>query len=226
MKTTLLSTSGLLALALLAACNSEPKQETAAADETQHDMRHEEGMHMEDMSHTAEYPIAGMEREAHTAAITPEEVSSLQVSDEAKKALGELTDSYLKLKTALVEAKQSDAAAAAKTLNEQAQALKDMKLEGEAATFVQARTSSIQNEAKAIAEASELEVQRGYFATLSKNVFELNKAIDTGDKSLYFQYCPMAFDNKGGYWLSSEEEIRNPYFGDKMLKCGRVTQTL
>ena len=30
----------------------------------------------------------------------------------------------------------------------------------------------------------------------------------------------MAFNNEGAYWLSDAEQIRNPYFGDKMLTCG------
>jgi len=41
---------------------------------------------------------------------------------------------------------------------------------------------------------------------------------------LYRQYCPMAFQNKGAYWLSSEKKIMNPYFGDKMLHCGVVKE--
>jgi Cu(I)/Ag(I) efflux system membrane fusion protein len=36
----------------------------------------------------------------------------------------------------------------------------------------------------------------------------------------------MAFDNKGAYWLSDQAKIRNPYFGDKMLECGEVKDTL
>ena len=36
----------------------------------------------------------------------------------------------------------------------------------------------------------------------------------------------MANDDKGGYWLSIEKEIKNPYFGSKMLKCGEVKGTI
>jgi Cu(I)/Ag(I) efflux system membrane fusion protein len=32
----------------------------------------------------------------------------------------------------------------------------------------------------------------------------------------------MAKGNQGADWLSTEEQIRNPYFGDKMMKCGTV----
>ncbi|GMV98640.1 MAG: hypothetical protein AMXMBFR83_29890 [Phycisphaerae bacterium] len=35
-------------------------------------------------------------------------------------------------------------------------------------------------------------------------------------------FCPMAFDNKGGRWLQAARDIRNPYFGEKMLRCGEI----
>ncbi len=41
--------------------------------------------------------------------------------------------------------------------------------------------------------------------------------------TVYKQYCPMANKNTGAYWLSNSKEIYNPYFGDVMLKCGRVS---
>ncbi|NJN26228.1 MAG: DUF3347 domain-containing protein [Cyclobacteriaceae bacterium] len=36
----------------------------------------------------------------------------------------------------------------------------------------------------------------------------------------------MAFNDEGAFWLSKEEEIYNPYFGDKMLKCGRMEEKI
>ena len=32
----------------------------------------------------------------------------------------------------------------------------------------------------------------------------------------------MANNNQGAIWLSTDKEIKNPYFGDDMLTCGRV----
>lgn len=43
----------------------------------------------------------------------------------------------------------------------------------------------------------------------------INKELD-----LRKVYCPMAFDEKGGFWVQNEEDILNPYFGMKMQKCG------
>lgn len=42
------------------------------------------------------------------------------------------------------------------------------------------------------------------------------------DLKIYLSFCPMAFDNKGGYWLQDSEEIKNPYYGEKMLGCGEI----
>jgi Cu(I)/Ag(I) efflux system membrane fusion protein len=36
----------------------------------------------------------------------------------------------------------------------------------------------------------------------------------------------MANDNEGADWLSKEEQVQNPYFGDQMLTCGTVQETI
>jgi Cu(I)/Ag(I) efflux system membrane fusion protein len=46
------------------------------------------------------------------------------------------------------------------------------------------------------------------------------------DKTTYYQYCPMANRDKGAYWFSETDEIRNPYFGEDMLGCGETRETL
>ncbi|MNG29248.1 hypothetical protein D3C84_1146450 [compost metagenome] len=54
----------------------------------------------------------------------------------------------------------------------------------------------------------------------------LLKKAGMADAELYVHYCPMAFDNKGAVWISTTKEVRNPYFGEKMLKCGEVKETI
>jgi hypothetical protein len=51
-------------------------------------------------------------------------------------------------------------------------------------------------------------------------------AITGTEMKIYEQFCPMYKNNEGGVWLSMNEEIRNPYFGDKMLKCGKVQREI
>ncbi len=79
--------------------------------------------------------------------------------------------------------------------------------------------------AQTIADADGIENQRKALPELTASVERLlDNAITSG--AIYKQYCPMAFNNTGAYWLSSEKEIRNPYFGDAMLSCGSVKETL
>ena len=35
----------------------------------------------------------------------------------------------------------------------------------------------------------------------------------------------MAF-KEGAYWLSSIEDIRNPYYGARMLNCGKIEEVI
>jgi len=42
------------------------------------------------------------------------------------------------------------------------------------------------------------------------------------NKTVYLEFCPMADDNKGSFWLSYDKVISNPFFGKSMLTCGEV----
>ena len=70
------------------------------------------------------------------------------------------------------------------------------------------------------------EKKRIPFETVSNAMFGLINKAQLKNAGVYRQYCPMAFNDKGAYWLSNETEIKNPYFGKKMLECGEVTDTL
>jgi len=79
--------------------------------------------------------------------------------------------------------------------------------------------------AMAMAEADDIEKQRELFSDFTANVEPLFKdALSEG--TIYKQFCPMAFEGNGGYWISNVDEIRNPYYGDRMLKCGKVVEEI
>ena len=79
--------------------------------------------------------------------------------------------------------------------------------------------------ARKISTSSDVNVQREAFSELTKSMDSiLEGALKSGE--IYKQYCPMAFEGKGDFWYSNSKEIRNPYFGDKMLKCGRIEATI
>lgn len=79
--------------------------------------------------------------------------------------------------------------------------------------------------ALAMADAIDLEEQRKLFSEFTKQVEPLLKE-SISEGTIYKQFCPMAFDGNGGFWISNVDEIRNPYYGDKMLKCGKVVEKI
>jgi len=76
--------------------------------------------------------------------------------------------------------------------------------------------------AEHIAESA-IDHQREHFKTLSKDIADM-VAITGTKNTLYQQFCPM-YDG-GTAWLSTKEEVRNPYYGSQMLKCGKVQREI
>lgn len=128
------------------------------------------------------------------------------------KNLGTAYEHYAHLKDALVASNQADAKKAAEQLQNALTSVKNGK--------------KASDEASKVASASSLDDQRKAFSDLSNEMASLVKEGKLSMGELYLEYCPMANNNEGAYWVSNEKAIKNPYFGDKMLKCGSVKETI
>jgi hypothetical protein len=152
--------------------------------------------------------------------------SQFKVSQDFQTQLGNVFTNYNALKDAFV-ASNPDQVRAAATSTSQAVAAVDMKLlEGQAHSDWMAYLTPMNKALTEIEKSSDLETQREAFSTLSDNLYKSIKAFGLGGKEAFYEFCPMAFNNEGAYWLSNNEKIRNPYFGDKMLNCGVVKERL
>lgn len=143
-----------------------------------------------------------------------------------KEQLFNLALSYLTLKDALVATNSEEAK---KAINEVLASLNkvDMSLvKDDAHNYWMEQLSAMQAHGKKITTSDDIEEQRQQFDFLSQALIKSVKVFGIGEATLYVQHCPMANDNEGADWLSSTEEIRNPYFGDKMLTCGLVKTTI
>lgn len=144
--------------------------------------------------------------------------SNTQNSD-SKQVLAD----YMTLKDALVATDESAAKNAGKTLET---TFKGFSVSG--------YTAGQQKELKEIIESatehaehisrSDLAHQREHFKMLSKDIVDM-VAITGTENTLYQQFCPMYADG-GGAWLSMEKNIKNPYFGSKMMNCGKVQKEI
>ena len=138
-------------------------------------------------------------------------VSSTEMSKEqAQKALL----AYMEIKQALVQT------------NAELASTEALKLVAVLSESIDELAGKIRLDAERIAETKDAELQRDHFNTLSENIYAMVKVTGANTEDVYRQYCPMAFDNEGAYWLSSEKEVNNPYFGNMMLHCGSVKETI
>lgn len=126
-----------------------------------------------------------------------------------QKTVADVVENYLRLKDALVASDPDQAKEKAVKLLEVIDATQMFRM---------------QQSAKEIASADNLETQRVFFDSLSVDLYQRLQETQGNEQLLYRQFCPMAFNNRGAFWLSSNREIRNPYFGEQMMNCGRVEE--
>ena len=141
-----------------------------------------------------------------------------------------LLNAYYSLKEALVNSDVSQANVAAQAVKIAADSLNLNALEGDSTGIIKetARnfTGTISNSSAALVQESGIEDKRREFEIITDALYTLTRAVRYDGGTVYYQFCPMAFNDKGAYWLSSSPEIRNPYFGDKMLTCGSIQDSI
>lgn len=129
--------------------------------------------------------------------------------------LGQTLQTYYAIKDALVAGNSNAASASANAFIKNLNGISSKVIsEGSVNTLLK--------DAGSIADAKTIDKQRAAFANFSTNMIALAKEVNLTDKPIYLQYCPM----KKASWLSSEQAIKNPYYGSSMLTCGKVTETI
>ncbi len=143
-----------------------------------------------------------------------------------KEKVSGLLRAYIDLKDALVETDQKTSAERSSELISQLDEV-DMKLlEGEAHEFWMDQEAALRGHGQKIAQLNDVEKQREQFGFVTEAMINVVTAFGQTGDTVYVQHCPMAFDNEGGDWMAFENQIRNPYFGDKMMKCGTVKKII
>lgn len=148
------------------------------------------------------------------------------VSYKAKNELKALFNSYFKLKNALVEDDFKTAITYSKEMNTLLSKVNMSIFTGEAHNVWMTHSSIIEKELRKASSTSEMEKMREEFKIISNQMIMIVRTFGAIDQPVYINYCPMANYGKGAEWLSTEKEIKNPYFGASMLKCGEIKQII
>jgi len=153
------------------------------------------------------------------------ESKTMEVPQAFREQITLVVNAYFDVKNALVN---NDPGAAGKAAGKVTAALgqTDMSiLEDNAHNHWMALLKPMEESGKRIAGNTDIEEQRVYLHTLSEHIIEMTESFRLKINKVYRQFCPMAFDNEGAFWLSESDEILNPYFGDMMLRCSEVKET-
>ncbi len=148
------------------------------------------------------------------------------VNQDFKNQLAAVFSAYLPVKDALIQTDSVTSADKARHLQTVLAGVDMTLITGQAhdqwMSYLQVLRSSIDS----IIEAQTVEGQRQAFSPLSDTLYQSLVAYGVEGLGAYRQYCPMAFDFKGAFWLSDSDQVLNPYFGDVMLRCGSVEEEL
>ncbi|MDC0718612.1 hypothetical protein [Nannocystis bainbridge] len=68
--------------------------------------------------------------------------------------------------------------------------------------------------------AKDIDTARAGFEKMSMGLIAYLKQHSDQRAGYEVVFCPMAFNNKGAYWVQKTGEIVNPYHGMMMLHCG------
>lgn len=157
---------------------------------------------------------------------SPANTPDVSSSKAMKAAVQKLFDRYFPLKDALVAGNFGEAKSRAAQLKKVLEQTPMTIFEGAAHQPWMNSSNASKTALNKISKAGDLEAARSAFKPLSEQMVALARTFGPFETTIFVQHCPMADDNIGANWLSLDKAIRNPYFGDKMLKCGSVTETI
>ena len=166
-------------------------------------------------------------RKIATTMVSPKNEAVVQdtIRKEAVNPLLEVYTAYFSLKDALIANDGVMASNKAKELFKAIDKVPMDKMTAEQHTVWMNYMTKLSYDAEHIKGVTETAHQREHFSSLSKNMFEVMKAVKPS-YPIYFDHCPMYNDGKGGDWISKETVIKNPFYGSQMLSCGKTVETL
>ncbi|MFY8091692.1 MAG: DUF3347 domain-containing protein [Chitinophagaceae bacterium] len=143
-------------------------------------------------------------------------------SDVFNVSFEQLLNNYYALKEAFVKEDTTSIAKNGNSLITSCDSLKlqELKIDKDILATAKQNVENIAAEVKGILGEKNLDEQRKDFHLISNDIYSLIRTVRYDKQIIFFQHCPMAFDNKGADWLSASNEIVNPYMPKQMIDCG------
>jgi membrane fusion protein, copper/silver efflux system len=148
-----------------------------------------------------------------------------ETTPEFNSQVAAVLDRYFDLKDALVESDAEKAKEKAASLATEAENVDPQGLNQETTALWTAFSTIVINSSNEIVPLADVDDQRYHFEYVSEAMITMVETFRPVGYAIYHQSCPMV---RGGSadWLSREEQIANPYHGDRMMRCGEVIRRI
>ena len=151
----------------------------------------------------------------------------LAISESAREALTPLYDAYFAVQMALANDDLTASTNAFLEVEKQTSNVAMELFDGDSHMRWMAFAKSISESATIGKTADDFEKARDAFGSLSRTFIDMHNSFGhAGPGSYYLTFCPMAFDNQGAFWLQTVDTVYNSFYGDMMLRCGSIEDTL
>lgn len=149
-------------------------------------------------------------------------------TDAFNMAFEKLMNSYYDLTGHFIAEHKTGIMSSAQQLLQATDSLDMASLKGDTTVIATARTykEGISAEIKGLIGEAELEGQRKSLQMISDQLYDLIRIVRYNRAIVYHDFCPMAFNNQGAYWLSNNAQIRNPYLPKTMPGCGEMKDSI
>ncbi len=141
---------------------------------------------------------------------------SLFAENSFDETMNKITVEYLKIKDTLTNDKTENVKTNAKEIVSLAKKLDVKNVMGEHKDHFKKLPENISASAKTLSKAKNIKAMRKAFNDLSKPMAMWATIVKPA--GINVAYCSM----NPGSWLQTGKEIRNPYYGASMLKCGEI----
>ena len=214
------------ALITFSACSGSSRQQNEKKDPmtTTHEQMTEQNRNEGSATNMHEQHQSLSDNFTHTNAVLLDQV--YQLDETTEKEMEHTMDAYLQIKEALSEEDLNEVDDAIDLMNRRIQKIQLLRLEGEGLRAWKSHRELYLDKLEEMRHIEGLENKRSYFGHLSEIVYCTLKSFGLQEGNLYAVYCPMAFNNKGAYWITDSKEINNPYMGSKMPECGEIKEVL
>lgn len=155
-----------------------------------------------------------------------QQMEQYDASSDFKNKLKSVFEAYINLKEALVASDASQASTKAKMVAARLKKVDDAELDSDAKQAWKKWSGNLGSKLAQIQSAKDIKTQRMAFAPVSNALYHAVRSFGVKGLDAYYQFCPMAHNGQGAHWMSEDKSIRNPYYGSKMMKCGKTVEEL